>query len=439
MTKIFISHSDKDSIFAVQLAQALIGKGIDVWIDKSDIRAGQIWWDEIQRGLDECDKMILILSPDAMASRNVADEWGYYLDEKKQIFTVRWIPVKTHFRLRGIQYVDFHQLEFAGAFEKLTLELGRNGIVVSDVPGEIHEIRSDEAAAGGTPSAAGAVAAAKGDSSLSKRLLEGFDYSRVDFSENKVLSGMLKGVPRLENILPPPFEWCEIPAGKVTLEAGGSLKGRTTFDVAAFRIAKYPITNAQYQMFVDERKGYRYSPWWDYSVEAMDWRLDNPSPHEPGFAGDDLPRMNITWYEAVAFCRWLSAKNSTLFEITLPTEPQWQRAAQGDDGRAFPWGNTFDSGKANTSESKIGLTTPVTGYPEGTSPYGVMDMSGNVWEWCMTMFESGENTLAGIEGRVVRGGSWRSNQGLARVNYRNFYTDRIRHFVSATGFRVCVS
>ncbi|MEO8393864.1 MAG: TIR domain-containing protein [Chloroflexota bacterium] len=143
MTKIFISHSDKDSDFALQLAKALINKGIDIWIDKSDIRAGKIWWDEIQRGLDECDVMILVTSPDAMDSPYVAKEWGYYITEKKEILPARWKPAKIHFMLQGLQYVDFHEQEFARTFEKLGAELKRQGIAVSGSDGQMHEIHSD--------------------------------------------------------------------------------------------------------------------------------------------------------------------------------------------------------------------------------------------------------------------------------------------------------
>ena len=87
---------------------------------------------------------------------------------------------------------------------------------------------------------------------------------------------------------------------------------------------------------------------------------------------------------------WLSSKAG--LAISLPTEPQWQRAAQGGDGREYPWGNGFDSSRCNTSESGINHTTPVNQYPSGTSSYGVYDMAGNVWEWCLSEGENPENT-----------------------------------------------
>ena len=131
--------------------------------------------------------------------------------------------------------------------------------------------------------------------------------------------------------------------------------------------------------------------WWDYSADAKQWRVNNPQPKKTRFSGENLPRTNVKWYEAIAFCRWLTAQIGARgdMSITLPTEQQWQRAAQGDDGREYPWGREFDMNKCNTQESGIGQTTPVTQYPQGASPYGVLDMSGNVWEWCLTDYRSG--------------------------------------------------
>ena len=123
----------------------------------------------------------------------------------------------------------------------------------------------------------------------------------------------------------------------------------------------------------------------------------------------DCPRETVTWYAAVAFTRWLSAKTGE--KIALPTEQQWQRAAQGDDGLAYPWGNEWDGKKCNNSVGLVRLftnnkPTPVTQYPQGASPFGALDMSGNAWEWCATDFKTGEPELNGTNVRVLRGGSW---------------------------------
>ncbi|MBZ0296137.1 MAG: formylglycine-generating enzyme family protein [Anaerolineae bacterium] len=214
----------------------------------------------------------------------------------------------------------------------------------------------------------------------------------------------------LTAVLPPPFDWVEIPGGAVTLTMrGGYLAQATTVDVAPFIIAKYPVTNAQYQVFIDAEDGYANPQWWDYSRDARDWRTENQEVTVLPFGGDDAPRTHVTWYEAVAFCRWLSARSE--LALRLPSEAEWQRAAQGDDGRAYPWGNEWDADRCrnNANAQSIGTGPVQTHEGMGDSPFGVVDMVGNVWEWTTTNWSTGENDLYGDGVRVLRGGSWFDN------------------------------
>jgi len=197
--------------------------------------------------------------------------------------------------------------------------------------------------------------------------------------------------------LPAPFDWCYIPEGQVTFgpEDGYDkdfyAKKKTTVPVPAFWMAKYPVTNKQYREFVTATgKKPRY---WDNAK----WN------------GDDYPVVGMTWYEAVAFCEWLS--NKTGEKIMLPSDAMWQRAAQGDDERKFPWGNVWDASLCNNNVDKkgIGKTTPVRDYEDKyTHPYGLVDMAGNVREWCLTTYKTGENRTTGDNNdwRVLMGGSW---------------------------------
>jgi formylglycine-generating enzyme required for sulfatase activity len=243
--------------------------------------------------------------------------------------------------------------------------------------------------------------------------------------------------------LPPPFEWIEIPAGQVKLitEKGWSKnyipKGKSrTFDVPAFMIAKYPLTNAQYAKFV-EAGGYREQKWW---TDAGWQACEEKRWIKPRFwlnkkwNGADYPVVGVSWYEAVAFCRWLS--ETTGEDMLLPTEQQWQRAAQGDDGRVYPWGNEWDGERCNNSVSShdSNQTTPVTQYLDGASPYGVLDMSGNVWEWCLTAYESGSISPDGTDVRILRGSAWLGTTAADfRASYRNWGNPQIRDDVR--GFR----
>ncbi len=222
-------------------------------------------------------------------------------------------------------------------------------------------------------------------------------------------------------------EWIEIPGGPVTLAEGGYLSQPTTFDVAPFAMARYPVTNAQYAAFV-AAGGYQNPAWW---VDAG-WALrEKERWTEPRYWQDldwnrpDCPVVGVSWYEALAFCRWLGQATGVF--ITLPTEQQWQRAAQGDDGREYPWGNADPTESLCNWNRNVDETTPVTRYPAGASPYGVMDMSGNVWEWCLTEWESGTADPNGRGPRLLRGGSWSSDSPLSlRAANRSWKDPNIR-------------
>jgi formylglycine-generating enzyme required for sulfatase activity len=234
--------------------------------------------------------------------------------------------------------------------------------------------------------------------------------------------------------LPSPFAWIDIPAGKVTVK-------NQTHDVPAFAIAKYPLTNTQFAPFI-EAGGYRERKWW---TDAGWGQRERDGWTEPRFWNDskwngtEQPVVGVSWYEAIAYCQWLSEQTGQ--KILLPTGQQWQRAAQGDDGRDYPWGSQWNRNLCNNNVDKkgIGKTTPVTQYEgNGDSPFGVVDMAGNVWEWCLTEYKSGNNSANGTEVRVLRGGSWFiPDTVIFRCDYRNRNDPYNRY--SNWGFRLALS
>jgi hypothetical protein len=123
ISKIFISYSRKDGEFARNLANSLSSLGASIWIDTDDVPLGVKWSSAIQNALDSTHIMLVIISPDSMASRNVEDEWQYYLDEGKFIVPIWWRPAKVHYQLKRLQYVDFHEKPFDLAFERLCSQL----------------------------------------------------------------------------------------------------------------------------------------------------------------------------------------------------------------------------------------------------------------------------------------------------------------------------
>ncbi len=198
----------------------------------------------------------------------------------------------------------------------------------------------------------------------------------------------------------PDIAWIHIPAGSFVCGNGELV----TLD--AFDIARYPVTVAQFAAFIDAPDGFRKRCWWD-DLLARDY-----VPERSAHAYANHPAERVSWCAAVAFARWLSARTGTT--IRLPTEQQWERAARGPDGRRYPWGDTFASDRANLNETAhragpyfLECTTAVGLYPAGTSPYGVEDLIGNVWEWCLNAFHDPDDCdLRSDAERVMRGGSW---------------------------------
>ncbi|MCB0107430.1 MAG: SUMF1/EgtB/PvdO family nonheme iron enzyme [Caldilineaceae bacterium] len=255
-----------------------------------------------------------------------------------------------------------------------------------------------------------------------------------------------------------PFQWCPIPGGSVHLEdASGPNydlmrhKGTSggTYQVADFAMAKYPITNAQYQRFIDAPMGQANSAWWDYSAAARQFRKDRPKPHPTAFAGHNHPRSRVSWFDSMAFCAWLSAQLEARDDIAtghqfkielintwcvrLPTEQEWQRAAVGDSGWPYPWGDRLEQTHANYGDN-IGRKTAVDQYPSGQSPFGVTDMVGNLAEWLLTRWGEDSIDVSGYRYRGTRGSAWNvATPEYLRAIDRNGWSPRGR--LNDAGFR----
>ena len=230
-----------------------------------------------------------------------------------------------------------------------------------------------------------------------------------------------------------------IPAGRVWMGGAADPDARPNehpsgwVEVPAFAIARTPVTVAAFARFV--------------AAGGAPPRRSWGGPHPP--AGyDQHPITNVAWGEAAAYCAWLSAHTGQPFR--LPGEAEWERAARGATRRRWPWGDTFDVRCANTREAGHGGTTPVDAHPQGASPFGVLDLAGNVWEWtadiCRPYPYAGTAApvpllppeLSESRRRVLRGGSCMAEARWARcssrVAWRPFYI-----FSGQVGFRVACS
>jgi len=174
-----------------------------------------------------------------------------------------------------------------------------------------------------------------------------------------------------------------------------------TIEIEAFNIDIQPVTNADYEEFVDAT-GHRAPRHWKEGLVP---------------AGiEDHPVVWVSWEDANAYATWAGKR--------LPTELEWERAARGADGKVYPWGDAFDATNCNSRESESKGTTPVGQYPGGASPSGALGMAGNVWEWTADWYQPYRGSLYQMDRygetyRVLRGGSWFDGADAVRTTVRN--------------------
>ena len=275
---------------------------------------------------------------------------------------------------------------------------------------------------------------------------------------------------------------------------------RHQVELDAFAIARYPTTNAMFRCFM-AAGGYADPRWWAEAIadkrwakgKVKDWQGERDQPYfwdDARFDGPTQPVVGVTWYEAAAYCRWLTATLNDGHLYRLPTEAEWERAARGPvpstatpgdvapgnrpnkfgtpaisrgtpesstcrgiagGGRRYPWGDDWADDHCNSEELNLGRTTPVGVFPAGASaePERVHDLAGNVWEWCSDWYD--EKAYAGRAGRVMRnpigaergdfrvlrGGSWGNNRTYVRCAFRDWIAPVYRNVND--GFRVARS
>jgi formylglycine-generating enzyme required for sulfatase activity len=251
-----------------------------------------------------------------------------------------------------------------------------------------------------------------------------------------------------------------VPAGKFHM-GSDSKRDKELYDdekpqhevhLPEYYLARYPVTVAQFRAFIEAR--------------------GKPTTDADSLRGlPNHPVVWVTWYEAMEYCDWLGERLRSLaleqiatgleaveaqqrdfwlglaegkLTVSLPSEAEWEKAARGDTGWIYPWGEEFDAEKANTSETGIDHTSAVGCFPGGVSPYGVQDLSGNVWEWTRSLNvpypydpQDGRENPDADGSRVLRGGAFRYNRSCARCAYRNWLDPDL--LVRDVGFRVVVS
>jgi formylglycine-generating enzyme required for sulfatase activity len=213
--------------------------------------------------------------------------------------------------------------------------------------------------------------------------------------------------------------WKKTGKEMVRVPAGTFLFGeaKQELELPEFWIDRTPVTNAEYKRFLDANPAYPVPFTTEVWAQAYNWDK-HARTFPPG--AEQHPVVLVTQHNAADYAAWAGAR--------LPTEREWEKAARGADGRRYPWG-AWDEECCNTVETGIMATTPVGRYsPAGDSPYGCVDMAGNVWEWTATEDDVGP---------IVRGGSFINDRFYARCAHRDWALPDSG--LRLVGFRLVVS
>ncbi|MGC1377130.1 MAG: SUMF1/EgtB/PvdO family nonheme iron enzyme [Anaerolineales bacterium] len=387
--KVFLCHSKDDKLRVREIYDRLIADGFDAWLDEEKLLPGQEWELEIQKAVRESDVAVVCLSNNSITKAGyIQKEIRFALDvaDEQPEGGVYLIPAKLEdckvpSRLSKWQWVNLFDNQ---GYKKLKVSLDTraqklgiaatfyNSFELSHLPFEASQmvrIPAGEFLMGST------------QEQIAKAIKDGADEKWVRAEQ-----------PQHEVKLPEYF------------------------------IGKYPVTNIQYQTFVQDAKNQPPRGW------------DGES-YPPGKS--DHPVVNVSWAHAQAYCQWLGQKTGKPYR--LPMEAEWEYAARGPYGRTYPWGEGIDKTRTNYNSSD---TSPVGSYENGKSSFGVYDMAGNIWEWVADWYDvypGGDPNVSdnfGKKYRVLRGGAWNYYDVSLRSAFRYWFAPDFR-FDFLIGFRVC--
>ena len=444
MGHIFVSYSHKDTKYAHELAASLQSMGFEVWIDER-LDYGAQWPQELQKQLDGCSAFILIMSRNSYASEWVQSELQRAKRKLKPIFPLLLDGDEPWLSVESTQYYDVR--EAANPDPKFYSDLKK---VLTPDP-NARTLQKPKGFGADTPARASsglkmgillaalvlfAGVAIWFGSALSKKSIsptEPAAIATIEETSSEEATPLAEATAAPEKTsAPQPIssgddEMVLVPAGEFTM--GRSAKDEFTgcqevsqdcelsafmdeepvhpVVLDAFSIDKTEVTNSLYKTCEDQGA---CTPPQESNSNTQASYYGNPE-------FDNYPVIYVSWDQAKTYCEWRGAR--------LPTEAEWEKAARGDDGRTYPWGEKIDESFANFNYG-VGDTTAVGTYEKGKSPYGLYDMAGNVWEWVADWYSDtyygrspDENPPGPATGemRVLRGGSW----GLKGVSVSTSY------------------
>ena len=462
MADIFLSYAREDQEHARRIAEALEAEGWSVFWDVK-IRAGQRFAEFIERRLEESLVVVVLWSPHSVGSRWVKLEATHGLERETPALIPAMIARTTiPFEFRDIHAADLtswladNAPDGASGLDELLSAidaLAPSRVAASPAPAPVP-------APAPTLASPGSVSATPSPPELMPTLAspEPMSVPRSSTSGVRATRGGVRTSTSSPRPLPdeivvpldPPLTLVKVPAGPFLMGSdkkkdtkasddelwpGGAIG---TVNVPEFYIGKFPVTVAQFKA----------------CVAAQGITPGNPKALGPHA---DHPVVYVSWSEALQYCQWLeqtarASRASTElmallddgWHLSLPSEAEWEKAARGTDGRAYPWGEGIDPQRANYSASNIGTTSAVGAFPRGASPYGAQDMSGNVWERTRSLSKpypyeasDGREDLKANGQRVSRGGSFGNVGAGLRAAGRAYHSAGCEH--DFIGFRVVVS
>jgi len=418
---IFISYARQDRDLVSVLAKLLEGEGWRVWWDRENLPAGQRFHRVIDDAIKDACLVLVCWSEAGIDSDWVIDEANEAKNQGK-LMPLLLEDVTPPYGFRSYHYVDLSQWDrkqVHESFRRLVQELENQAVRKSRddiLPQSIQNTKTPPPEADPDRLVDRLYSA---NLAPEERLEAGEQLSKIGDPRPGVgLSD--QGIPDID--------WVDVFEGKFKFS-----EKNLSCELPGFRMARYPITNTQFQAFVDD-EGYSDDLWWD-GLPTTKISLGNSS-----WSTGNRARVFVNWYEAIAYCRWLSYKHG--FLISLPTEKQWERAARGTKGLEYPWGDTYLSGYANVDEQdnrdgiyQLNQPSTVGIYPLGASSEGIMDLAGNVCEWMLNEYDNPDNCAEeGKSRRALRGGAWNRNPSWARAILRLGYLPYRRY--GNIGFRV---